>query len=319
MDSGRNCKPLDGKLGWEPGRCGGVKGEMNILPSIIMAFTICVTGVGAASSFAAPATQPARELEQQCDALLERWQERLTDERMAVVVSPPFVVAGDGGPQRVERYVAHTIRAATEALQRGFFDRKPVEPVLILLFESAEPYNRLTRAWLGDTNVSPYGYFRRDGVMVMNVGTGTGTLVHELVHALIKPDFPDVPDWFNEGLGSLFEQCTLAGGTIRGLPNWRLPALQRAIRADRLRPLSELIEDRHFYAEGRVGLNYAQSRYLLLYLQEKELLQRFYSLFREQSAEDQTGLKTLRELIEPASMDGFEDQWRKWVLQLRFD
>jgi hypothetical protein len=262
-------------------------------------------------------TAPA--IERQCQALLERWKDRLDAERMTVVISPPFVVAGDGGPARVERYVAHTIRAASECLRKQFFDRPLDEPVLILLFESAEPYNRLAKEWLGDTDISPYGYFRRDGVMVMNVGTGTGTLVHELVHALIKPDFPDVPDWLNEGLGSLFEQCTLAGGSIRGLENWRLPALQRAIRADRLRPLPELIEDPRFYTEASVGLNYAQARYLLMYLQEKGLLERYYKRLRPRAADDPTGLKTLREIIEPQTMEQFEKAWREWVLQLRFE
>jgi hypothetical protein len=149
--------------------------------------------------------------------------------------------------------------------------------------------------------------------------SGTGTLVHELVHALIKPDFPDVPDWLNEGLGSLFEQCTLAGGSIRGLENWRLPALQRAIRADKLRPLSDLIEDPRFYADRHVGLNYAQSRYLLMYLQEKALLERYYKRLRERRADDPTGLKTLRQTIEPHKLEHFEKAWREWVLQLSFE
>ena len=103
----------------------------------------------------------------------------------------------------------------------------------------------------------------------MNVGTGTGTLVHELTHALIAPDFPNVPDWFNEGLASLYEQCSLGPDTITGHENWRLPALQKAIQSGKLRPLSELIADDDFRNNERVGLNYAEARYLMFYLQEK--------------------------------------------------
>ncbi len=133
------------------------------------------------------------------------------------------------------------------------------------------------------------------------------------------PDFPDFPDWFNEGLASLYEQCSLNGEEIRGLENWRLPALQEAIRDERLRPLGELIEDQKFYDDELVGMNYAQARYLLFYLQEKRLLKDFYKRFRDGVGEDATGLKTLKNVIAPQEMDAFEAEWRKWVLGLRFE
>ena len=265
----------------------------------------------------APATQPA--IEQKCRQLAERWRDRFDAERVTYNVSPPFVVAGDGGPRRLKGYVDHTILAAAEALHQKFFDHaRPSEPILILLFESPESYNRLAKKWLGDEPTTPYGYFRRDNIMVMNVGTGTGTLVHELVHALIRPDFPDVPEWFNEGLGSLFEQCTLADGDIRGLENWRLPALQRAIRDKKLRPLREMIEDDQFYGDKHVGLNYAEARYLLMYLQEQGKLADFYHKLRAGQAEDTTGLKTLEAVIAPGSLAEFEKAWRAWVMELKF-
>ena len=289
----------------------------------ILTLMLALSCLGTAPAPAAPPAPPAATqptIEQKCRDLAERWHERFDTEGMAVIVSPPFVVAGDGGPLRVQRYLDHTIRASAEALHTKFFDRaRPAEPVLILLFESAEAYQRLAKKWLGDEPSTPYGYFRRDNIMVMNVGTGTGTLVHELVHALIRPDFPDVADWFNEGLGSLFEQCTLANNDIRGLPNWRLPALQRAIRAKKLRPLRELIESGDFYGDAHAGLNYAQARYLLMYLQEQGKLPAFYKQLRENREQDETGLLTLKSLVGPQPLEEFEKQWRAWVLTLRFD
>jgi hypothetical protein len=268
------------------------------------------------SALAAPASQPS--LQQKCLARLADWRARFDQERLSYLISPPYVIAGDSSPARLAEYRDRTILAATRALQATFFHARPLEPILILLFESSEPYTRLARQWFGDRDVSPYGYFRRDNIMVMNVGTGTGTLVHELTHALIKPDFPDVPDWFNEGLGSLYEQCALDADTIRGLPNWRLPALQRAIRHGELRSLKELISDPHFYADENVGPNYAQARYLLLYLQEKGQLAAFYTHLRADHQDDPTGLECLKKLIAPQPLDLFEKQWRAWVLKLRF-
>jgi hypothetical protein len=288
---------------------------MRTLLTLLTALACC----GAARPPAPPAPSTRPTVEQKCQRLADRWRERFDDEGMTCIVSSPFVVAGDGGRQRVNRYLDHTIRASAAALHQKFFDRaRPDEPVLILLLESAESYERLAKKWLGDEPSTPYGYFRRDNIMVMNVGTGTGTLVHELVHALIRPDFPDVPEWFNEGLGSLFEQCTLADGDIRGLENWRLPALQRAIRDKKLRPLRELIEDDDFYGDRHVGLNYAQARYLLMYLQEQGKLADYYKKLRTDQADDKTGLATLKAVIGPKSLGEFEKEWRGWVLTLRF-
>ena len=56
---------------------------------------------------------------------------------------------------------------------------------------------------------------------------------------------------------------------IRGLTNWRLPGLQRAIRDGALpsfRALTATSEAQFYGADP--GTNYAQARYLLYYLQE---------------------------------------------------
>jgi len=65
---------------------------------------------------------------------------------------------------------------------------------------------------LGEHPTTPYGYYSRNKkALVMNIGTGGGTLLHEMVHAMAEADFEDIPSWLNEGLGSLYE----ASFTIR--------------------------------------------------------------------------------------------------------
>jgi hypothetical protein len=265
----------------------------------------------------APA-QPAR-VQTRCDALLASWKRRFDQEKLNYLVAPPFVIAGNGSPPRLERYRDGTILAAARALRATFFRKEPQEPVLILLFESEQPYRRLAKRWFQDDEVSGFGYFRRNQrVMLMNVGTGTGTLVHELTHALIEPDFPDVPDWFNEGLASLYEQCSLDGDTIKGHENWRLAGLQQELKAGRLRSLEAMIKDPDFYQDALQGVNYAQARYLMLYLQEKGLLTRYYKQFRENRKADPTGALTLKKVIAPQALEPFERDWRAWVTNLRF-
>ena len=284
---------------------------------------VLLTGlaVADAATTAVPTTRSSQSsVSEKCEALVDRWRAKFQSERLTYLVSTPFVLAGDSNLPRLRRFEALTVRDSADALQHEFFDAKPTEPILIFLFESDESYRRLSGKWFGkQQDLSPYGYFRpADNVMVMNVATGTGTLVHELTHALMKPDFPDVPDWVNEGFGSLFEQCTLAGGKIRGLPNWRLPALQRAIKNNKLRPLAEMIEDDNFYGDEHVGLNYAQARYLMFYLQEQNKLAAFYKRLRTNHKDDETGLATLKETIAPQSFEEFEKDWRAWVKTLSF-
>ena len=270
----------------------------------------------------APAARAEAPVEKKARALLAEWKPKFDAEKFNYLVAGPFVVAGDGSRSRLERYRDDTILAAARALHEMYFDSEPAEPVLILLFESAGPYKRLGKKWFGYDDVPHFGLYRRDqNVMLMNVGTGTGTLVHELVHALIQPDFPGVPHWFNEGLGSLYEQCSISRDRrrITGHENWRLPALKQAIRKGELRPLREMIDNDNFYAAGRVGMNYAQARYLLMYLQHKDLLTAHYARFRESVEDDRSGLKTLESLIAPKSLDACAPEWRRWVLSLHFN
>jgi hypothetical protein len=286
-----------------------------MVPRTLSALLLCLTIL----SPCARAAEPPEELPGLCDKLFASWKGKLDQEKFNYVVAPPFVIAGDANLDQIKAYRDNTILAAMRCLEKSLFQKPPTEPILILLFESEDPYKRLAKKWFGDDNVPHYGYFRHDNIMVMNVGTGTGTLVHELTHALIKPDFPNVPSWFNEGLASLYEQCSLgADGTIKGHENWRLAGLQKAIRADKLRPLSELMADPDFYGEEHVGINYAQARYLMFYLQEKKLLAKYYRTFRDNVKDDPTGLESLKKTIGPQSLEDFEKAWKAWVMTLRF-
>ena len=271
------------------------------------------------STTARPAAADTPTVEEKAAALLTTWKARFDEEQFNYTTAGPFVIAGNGSAKKIARYRDGTILAASRPLHATYFDKQPTEPILILLFESPGPYKRLAKKWFDDDEVPHFGFYRRrENVMLMNIATGGGTLVHELVHALMAPDFPRVPDWFNEGLASLYEQCGIDGDSIRGYVNWRAPALQEAIKDKRLRPLEELIQDPSFYDDEKVGINYAQARYLMMYLQRRELLKEFYRRFRENVAKDPTGLETLKKVLGPQSLEDFETEWRRWVLTLKF-
>ncbi|MCU0722890.1 MAG: hypothetical protein MUC63_04635, partial [Planctomycetes bacterium] len=155
----------------------------------------------------------------------------------------PFAVGGDLPAARFERFFRGTIGDAYQAFYAQFFKVRPDRVLRVYLFADRASYEGNVRRIWGEEPISPYGYYSPSGrSLIMNIGTGGGTLVHEMVHALMAFDFPNVPTWFSEGMGSLFEQCTIEHGVILGLENWRLPILKKGIREKRTLPLRRLMK-----------------------------------------------------------------------------
>jgi hypothetical protein len=187
------------------------------------------------------------------------------------------------------------------------------------LFKDKASYEKHTQQLFGETPSTPYGYYSSTHkALIMNISTGGGTLVHEIVHPFIETNFPACPAWLNEGLGSLYEQCGEVDGHIHGYTNWRLPGLQRAIREGKVPSFKTLtsMNSEEFYNEDR-GTNYGQARYLCYYLQQKGLLVKFYRQFHSNQKSDPTGFRSLQQVLSEGDMESFKKKWEKYVLGLR--
>ena len=247
-------------------------------------------------------------------------KKRLPDEGFTVIIQKPFVVIGDEPPATVRERSEKTVKWAIDNLKASFFTREPEEILDIWLFRDKASYEKHAAALFGTPPHTPYGYYSgQHKALVMNIATGGGTLVHEIVHPFVAADFPACPSWLNEGLGSLFEQCGLVDGRIAGLTNWRLAGLQEAIRDGRLPTFKTLCSTTtaEFYDDPG-GTNYAQARYLCYYLQEHDLLRKFYREFRARAADDPTGYNTLVALLGTPDMAQFQADWETYVLKLTF-
>jgi hypothetical protein len=235
------------------------------------------------------------------------------------VIQPPFVVIGDQPKKLVQQHAEGTVKWAVDRLKQDFFTNDPKEILDIWLFKDAASYEKHARLLFGDEPTTPYGYYSSaHQALIMNIETGGGTLVHEIVHPFMEANFPECPPWLNEGLGSLYEQCGDASGHIHGFTNWRLPGLQAAIRAKQVPSFKELtaMNSNAFYNHDK-GVNYAQARYLCFYLQEKGVLVKFYRDFKARQQEDPGGFKTLQSVLAESDMDAFQSRWEKYVLSLR--
>jgi hypothetical protein len=246
-------------------------------------------------------------------------KKKLPGPQFHVVIQKPFVVVGDEAKATVERRSKNTIKWAVDQLKKDYFQRDPNRILDIWLFKDKESYDKHTRQVFGDKPTTPFGYYSSaHGALVMNIATGGGTLVHEIVHPFMASNFPTCPSWFNEGLASLYEQCGEKNGHIYGYTNWRLRGLQQAIRNKRVPPFKTLCSTttNEFYNEDP-GTNYSQARYLCYYLQEKGLLVKYYHAFRLAADKDPTGHETLKKILGREDMDAFKTEWEAFAAKLR--
>ena len=277
----------------------------------------------------APAAQPISPREQAgskmrklalTDACRQRAHEltsQLSDD-CRVIVRPPYVLAGDLTDAQLDRQYRETILPTAHALSIMYFDAIPDEPISILLFAREASYRQHAQKLDGSPGASYHGYYRREPRrIILNLATGNGTLAHELTHALAHFDFPEMPEWFDEGLASLHEQCEFSddGLHLTGQSNWRLHYLQPIVRQNRVQSLESLMSGGSVRPEQQ-ALDYAHSRYLCLFLQQRGLLGPFYRKLRERGPGNASPSRTLRELLQLETLDSFDREFREWVLTL---
>jgi hypothetical protein len=230
-----------------------------------------------------------------------------------------FLIISNMTENETRSIIDNTIQPAVKCFYNDFFETRPTEVITIFLFKDDESYRHWAKELFSDTDLSRFGYYKPDErTMLMNISTGSGTLVHEMTHALVHYDSPDIPAWFNEGLGSLYERSSLRNGDIRGYVNWRLPTLKEALYNHTYTGLSVLIatDDNEFYGSNS-DFYYSQARYLCMYMQEKSLLKKFYKMFRDNYSEDKTGKKFL-EAVFNKKLGDIDKDYTEWVNTLTY-
>lgn len=251
---------------------------------------------------------------------ITKLRKKLPDKDFNIIIQPPFVVIGDEPEAMVKRHSEQTVKWAVDKLKANYFTKNPKNILDIWLFKDKTSYYLNVKKIFNEVPTTPYGYYSSyHKALIMNISTGGGTLVHEIVHPFIEANFPDCPSWFNEGLASLYEQSGEREGGIVGFTNWRLAGLQRAIQNKTNPTFQKLLSTtrNEFYAD-ETGVHYAQARYLCYYLQEKKLLVKFYQEFTKNSAQDPTGYKTLQKVLGETDMTAFQKNWETFVLKLEY-
>lgn len=189
---------------------------------------------------------------------------------------------------------------------------------------------------LPDPNI---GYSNLSDLSLLGLGDAKhlGTLYHELFHLIIRTDLGDIPAFLDEGLASLYSVSRWKNGKLMGDHRpWRLDELREAKSAkDRLLQipsLEKLINYSWDEFDGQetknvcqVAVNYALSNFVMIYLQEKNLLQKMVTAFKDRpfvptdAGEPKTNLEIFEEVVKD-SIKTFTVKFDSWFKgQYNFD
>ena len=177
-----------------------------------------------------------------------------------------------------------TTKAFLDSTLRLPLSNHAVTIYLVPSMEDLRAFARRRHGLAAGNKVIGYSFPLDQSIVAVIPGDRIGTLKHELVHTLVSARFPDLPPWLDEGLAALYEESTLEGARVVGVPGWR----QRLLREFwGMRPsLSELLhmDRRGFDAIGgdpmHQAVHHAMARTLLLYLQERGKIAESFAEFR---------------------------------------
>ncbi len=234
-----------------------------------------------------------------------------------------YVIFSDLDENTTYNLIDKDIRQTVDAMTGHYVSVLPDRVTPVFYFKDYETYRDFSVNTLGiaEHNLSQYGYLKiSKNLIAIRYVSWKGSTSHEITHSLTRYDFSEIPSWFDEGLASLHEKYIYKDGEMRAEFSWRILAIRRACRENTYTALRDLMEtdDEELYG-SRSPFYYAQSRYLLMYLQQKDLLDDYYKLFRDTYYEDNTGIVQLekttnkslteidKELIE--YLNSFAQQW----------
>jgi hypothetical protein len=209
----------------------------------------------------------------------------------------------------VEQVIADTTR------RFGIAKGDPHPIVTLCLFPDLASYKQVAGRF--GPLPSEWGFYLPTvRIAFANIGASIGNLRHELAHPMIDDDFPTIPAWVSEGIGSLYGTSRWVGdsrpdkGRFEWLVNYRLRDLQKALAANTLPTFAELAASTSREVHGPDGMTYyAYGRYVLLYAEQRNVLGKLYNELRAAPKTDH-GKILARHIDETA--------FRAWARKLRY-
>ena len=209
-------------------------------------------------------------------------------------------------------------RSAKEHFRRGFsdfyvwykkhyFPSLKHEPFVVIFVNQPYTGHRLLKQLYPESEVfrdSPFlGVFNpQDNLILATVSGGYGTFLHELMHAMLHSDFPDIPQWLDEAMASLYERSQWDGGALIPLPNWRLNHMHKSQFVD-LNVFENIESDSVIDYQELSAL-----RMLMLFLQSKKQLASFYQNIKNDKKLRDPSKAIASLVIDPSNWQRFVEQ-----------
>lgn len=219
---------------------------------------------------------------------------------MSITKFRQFLIFSELNEELTYQLIDNDVRNTIESMTTNFVQKTPDVVTPVYLFEKLDNYKQfvLNNYDIEESEISPYGFYKiSKNVIIIRYVSWKGSILHELTHRFIRSDFPDAPSWFDEGFASLNEKSTFTEGKLNGDFSFRIIPLRRALKEGTYTDLKHLMntDDNELYGK-RTSYYYAQSRYLLMYLQKNGLLEKYYKHFRDNYDKDKTGITQLQEI-----------------------
>lgn len=243
-------------------------------------------------------------------------QSKIIPEGMSITKFRYFVIFSDMNVELTYRLIDTDIRNTIDAMSNNYVNKLPDIITPIYIFAEFDDYKEfvLKNYDIAENDLSPYGFYKiSKNVIVIRYVSWKGSILHEITHRFLRSDFPNAPSWFDEGLASLNEKSTYKNGNLIGDFSFRILPLRRALTDGKYTGLKKLMEtnDEELYGQ-RSSYYYAQARYLLMYLQEKELLNKYYTLFRDTQDNDNSGISQLID-ITGNSIEKLDEEYLAYI------
>ena len=283
-------------------------GRSTALASIAVALTVCVPvarcgGPAASNDLIGPARKIAAE---QVKRFGSAYRARIDPNRHIVYVS----ALDDEHLQQTIALVSRTI----DAQQRTLLTATLRWNVTVLL-PTVDDYAPLAPA------EGVIGFYDPNVQRVTSIDRGR-VLIHEFTHALHHADTAPLrqqhPPWISEGIATLFESSEITPSGLVPFHCPRLLILQKAIREKTTIPLAEFVKmgQKAFMENPQVA--YAQARYLLYFLNDRQRLRQWYERTKTGFHADPTGVRALEWAINQP-LERVETQWHAWVLEQKLE
>jgi tetratricopeptide (TPR) repeat protein len=210
--------------------------------------------------------------------------------------TPGFLLFSDAGESKARRVAAslERLRSVLGQLNPGLKLSAPT-PTYVFVFRDNAAFRPYRRVYNGQP-VDVGGYFlTRPEANWVAVDADphtdeTSIVQHELLHYILRNNYPSLPLWFNEGMAELYSSFIAGDREARiGTP---IPEHVAWLRRHGLIPLADLFaidQSSPDYSEGeRRGAFYAESWALVHYLLEgnPELRRKAPRFFREMAREE---------------------------------